>query len=76
MVTGHLGSAAAGLLVLENEQLAAKVPPEALVAVRTAQQRPTPRVAAGQWLAQQGGALRKLSSRKVTDEINDMPSFR
>ncbi len=54
MVTGYLGSAAAGLLVQENEELAAKAPLEALKAVRTAQQRPSPRVDAGQWLAEQG----------------------
>src|SRR6266536_535091 len=52
MVTGSLGSAAAGLLVLEDEQLAAKVAPENLVGVLAAQRTPTPRVAAGQWLAQ------------------------
>jgi thiamine-monophosphate kinase len=56
LVTGNLGSAAAGLLVLENEQLAREAPLEACEAVRRAQQRPTPRVVAGQWLAQQGVA--------------------
>jgi thiamine-monophosphate kinase len=54
MVTGSLGSAAAGLLVLEDEQLAAKIPSENLVGVLAAQRTPTPRVAAGQWLAQHG----------------------
>ncbi len=54
MVTGSLGSAAAGLLVLEDEQLAAKIPPESLVGVLAAHRTPTPRVAAGQWLAQHG----------------------
>ena len=52
MVTGSLGSAAAGLLVLEDEQLAAKIPSENLVGVLAALRTPTPRVAAGQWLAQ------------------------
>jgi thiamine-monophosphate kinase len=52
MVTGSLGSAAAGLLVLEDEQLATKIPSENLVGVLAAQRTPTPRVAAGQWLAQ------------------------
>jgi thiamine-monophosphate kinase len=52
MVTGSLGSAAAGLLVLEDEQLAAKIPSEKLVGVLAALRTPTPRVAAGQWLAQ------------------------
>ncbi|MFL5653391.1 MAG: thiamine-phosphate kinase [Ktedonobacteraceae bacterium] len=54
MVTGSLGAAAAGLLVLEDEQLAAKIAPESLVGVLAAQRTPTPRVAAGQWLAQHG----------------------
>lgn len=52
MVTGSLGSAAAGLLVLEDEQLAVKMPSENLVGVLAALRTPTPRVAAGQWLAQ------------------------
>jgi len=54
MVTGSLGSSAAGLLVLEDEQFAAKIPPESLGGVLAALRRPTPRVAAGQWLAEQG----------------------
>ncbi len=54
MVTGSLGSAAAGLLVLEDEQLAAAIAPESLVGVLAAHRTPTPRVAAGQWLAQHG----------------------
>jgi thiamine-monophosphate kinase len=54
MVTGNLGSAAAGLLVLEDEQLAAEIAPESLVVVLAAHRTPTPRVAAGQWLAQHG----------------------
>ncbi|MFL5591596.1 MAG: thiamine-phosphate kinase [Ktedonobacteraceae bacterium] len=54
MVTGSLGSAAAGLLVSEDEQLAAKVAPENLAGVLAALNTPTPRVAAGQWLAQHG----------------------
>ncbi|GAC1344785.1 MAG: thiamine-phosphate kinase [Ktedonobacteraceae bacterium] len=54
MVTGSLGSAAAGLLVLEDEQLAAKIPPEIRAVTLAAQHTPTPRVAAGQWLAQYG----------------------
>jgi thiamine-monophosphate kinase len=54
MVTGNLGSAAAGLLVQENEQLANQVQPETRAVVLAALHRPTPRVAAGQWLAQHG----------------------
>ena len=52
MVTGSLGTAAAGLLVLEDEQLAAKIPSENLVGALATLRTPTPRVAAGQWLAQ------------------------
>ncbi|GAC1312501.1 MAG: thiamine-phosphate kinase [Ktedonobacteraceae bacterium] len=52
MVTGNLGSAAAALLVLEDEQLATKVAPESLSGVLAAQRTPTPRVTAGQWIAQ------------------------
>src|SRR2546423_13880815 len=54
MVTGSLGSAAAGLLVSEDEQLAAKVAPENLAGVLAALNTPAPRVTAGQWLAQHG----------------------
>lgn len=54
MVTGSLGSAAAGLLILENEHLAAQIAPELLVDVVAAHRTPTPRVAAGQWLAEHG----------------------
>lgn len=54
MVTGSLGSAAAGLLILENEHLAAQITPERLVDVLAAQHTPTPRIAAGQWLAEHG----------------------
>src|SRR5437588_4962009 len=44
MVTGRLGSASAGLLVLEDEQLAAKIPSEKLVGVLAGLSTPTPRV--------------------------------
>jgi thiamine-monophosphate kinase len=54
MVTGSLGASAAGLLVLENEQLADEMPAERLASVLAAHRTPTPRVAAGQWLAQHG----------------------
>jgi thiamine-monophosphate kinase len=54
MVTGNLGTAAAGLLALEDEQLAARIPPESREAVLAAQRVPTPRIAAGQWLAEHG----------------------
>lgn len=52
MITGHLGSASAGLLILEDQQLASKITQESLTAVLAAQRTPTPRVKAGQWLAQ------------------------
>jgi thiamine-monophosphate kinase len=52
MVTGSLGMAAAGVLLTEDEQLAARVPAGIFAAVRAAQNVPTPRVAAGQWLAE------------------------
>ena len=52
MVTGSLGTAAAGVLLAEDAQLAARVPAETLTAVRRAQSVPTPRIAAGQWLAE------------------------
>src|SRR6266487_1162652 len=54
MVTGSLGAAAAGLLVLENEQLGTGIARESLAGVLAALRTPTPRVAAGQWLAQHG----------------------
>ncbi len=54
MVTGSLGMAAAGVLLAEDEQLAARVPAEIFAAVRAAQNVPTPRVAAGQWLSEHG----------------------
>ena len=54
MVTGSLGMAAAGVLLAEDEQLAARVPAGIFAAVRSAQNVPTPRVAAGQWLAEHG----------------------
>ncbi len=54
MVTGSLGSAAAGLLILENKHLAAQIAPERLVDMLAAQHTPTPRIAAGQWLAEHG----------------------
>ncbi len=54
MVTGSLGMAAAGLLLAEDEQLASRVPASVGATLRAAQSVPTPRVAAGQWLAEHG----------------------
>jgi thiamine-monophosphate kinase len=52
MVTGHLGSAAAGLLLLEDQILASKITPDKQAAALAAQHTPIPRLEAGQWLAQ------------------------
>lgn len=54
MVTGSLGMAAAGLLLAEDERLASRVPARCSALVRAAQSVPTPRVTAGQWLAEHG----------------------
>jgi thiamine-monophosphate kinase len=51
IVTGNVGSAAAGLLLLEDQHLASKIAPETQVEVLAAQHTPTPRIEAGQWLA-------------------------
>jgi thiamine-monophosphate kinase len=51
MITGNLGSAAAALLVLEDQQLASKFTSESLAEVLAAQRTPIPRVEVGQWLA-------------------------
>jgi thiamine-monophosphate kinase len=53
-VTGALGAAAAGLLLLEDPGLAEAVEPEVAEALRAAQRRPEPRVAAGKALAGAG----------------------
>jgi thiamine-monophosphate kinase len=53
-VTGELGGAAAGLLVLERPELAAAVEPEVADALRRRQLEPSPRLAAGRELAAAG----------------------
>jgi thiamine-monophosphate kinase len=58
-VTGTLGAAAAGLLVLEDPALATGIPPAVADDLRDAHRAPEPRVAAGQALAA-GGARAML----------------
>jgi thiamine-monophosphate kinase len=53
-VTGPLGGAAAGLMVLEHPELTERISAEADVAVSRSQLDPRPRVAAGRLLAGQG----------------------
>lgn len=55
-VTGELGGAAAGLLLLERESLAAGLDPELAEALRARQLAPSPRLAAGRALARSGAA--------------------
>ncbi len=54
VVTGELGGAAAGLLLLEQPQLAASLPEQVAAALRARQLDPTARLAAGQALAAAG----------------------
>jgi thiamine-monophosphate kinase len=54
VLTGELGGAAAGLLLLERPQLAASVPAEIAARLRARQLEPTARLAAGQALAAAG----------------------
>jgi len=53
-LTGALGGAAAGLLLLERPELAAALPEETVTQLRRRQLDPTPRLAAGQALAAAG----------------------
>jgi thiamine-monophosphate kinase len=54
VLTGELGGAAAGLLLLEQPELAGAVSPETAAALRRRQLEPTPRLRLGQALAQAG----------------------
>ena len=54
VLTGELGGAAAGLLLLERPQLAASVPEQTAARLRRRQLDPTPRLAAGHALAAAG----------------------
>jgi thiamine-monophosphate kinase len=53
-VTGSLGGAAAGLMLLEHPELAETVPPDLADAARSRQLEPRPRLAAGRALAAAG----------------------
>ena len=53
-VTGSLGMAAAGLRVLNDDAVRRDLTAAVVATVLAAQQTPTPRVAAGQWLAHNG----------------------
>jgi thiamine-monophosphate kinase len=54
VLTGEIGGAAAGLLLLEHPELASAVPEETAGRLRRRQLDPTPRLAAGQALAAAG----------------------
>ncbi|MBA3822728.1 MAG: thiamine-phosphate kinase [Ktedonobacterales bacterium] len=54
LVTGTLGAAAAGLRLLEDPTLAARLAAWDCQPLLAAQRTPVPRVAAGQWLARHG----------------------
>jgi thiamine-monophosphate kinase len=54
VVTGEIGGAAAGLLLLEHPQLASRVPEETAERLRQRQLDPQPRLTAGQALAASG----------------------
>jgi thiamine-monophosphate kinase len=54
VVTGELGGAAAGLILLRDEKLAGGVPDQVAEALRDRQLRPQPRIAAGRALAAAG----------------------
>jgi thiamine-monophosphate kinase len=54
VLTGEIGAAAAGLLLLERPELAQSVPAETAGRLRARQLDPTPRLAAGQALAAAG----------------------
>jgi thiamine-monophosphate kinase len=54
LVTGTLGAAAAGLHLLDDPLLAARLPATDRALLLAAQRMPEPRVAAGQWLVRHG----------------------
>jgi thiamine-monophosphate kinase len=53
-VTGELGAAAAGLMLMRSPELAAAIPEELAEGLRGRQLRPEPRIAAGRALAEAG----------------------
>ena len=56
VLTGELGGAAAGLLLLKRPELATAVPAETAARLRRRQQRPQPRLRAGRGLAAAGAS--------------------
>ncbi len=54
LVTGTVGAAAAGLALLDDPALVARLAPEVCAPLLAAQRTPVARVAAGQWLARNG----------------------
>jgi thiamine-monophosphate kinase len=71
VLTGEIGGAAAGLLLLERPELAASVPARTAAQLRLRQLDPTPRLAAGQALAAAGArAMIDLSDGLGGDAIH------
>ena len=65
VLTGELGGAAAGLLLLERPELAAAVPAATAEQLRLRQLEPTPRLAAGRALAAAGARLDDRPQRRA-----------
>ena len=71
VLTGEIGGAAAGLLLLEQPQLAASVPGQTAAQLRRRQLDPTPRLAAGRGLAAAGArAMIDLSDGLGADAVH------
>lgn len=71
VVTGELGGAAGGLLLLERPELAAAIPEDVATALRARQLEPLPRLAAGQALAANGArAMIDLSDGLGGDAVH------
>ncbi len=71
VLTGELGGAAAGLLLLERPELEEAVPPEAAARLRSRQLEPQPRLAAGRALARTGAtAMIDLSDGLGGDAVH------
>ncbi len=71
VLTGELGGAAAGLLLLERPELEEAVPPETAARLRSRQLEPRPRLAAGRALAGAGaGAMIDLSDGLGGDAVH------
>jgi len=68
VVTGQIGGAAAGLLLLEEARLASALPADVAEGLRERQMRPQPRLEAGQVLAEAGAtAMIDISDGLVAD---------